>query len=200
MSIRVIDYGAGNLWSIRNGFKRIGVSVDMAEDPEALKDASGVILPGVGSFGDAMKRVEEFRPVIMDVVESGIPFMGVCLGIQLIFNSSGESPEARGLGLFNGTCKRFAGVLKVPHMGWNSVRILKDTPLLEGVGDDSFFYFVHSYYPEPVDRSIIAGETEYGTTFPAIISKDNIHATQFHPEKSGETGLKILENFARMCR
>jgi glutamine amidotransferase len=200
MDLTCIDYGAGNLRSIVNGFRRVGVKVELAGKPGVLEDASGIILPGVGSFGDAMRKLKAFKPVLVDAVSGGTPFLGVCLGIQVVFESSGESPGVDGLGLLEGSCKKFTGSLKVPHMGWNSVKIVGETPLLEGVLDESFFYFVHSYRVVPNSRDVIAGETEYGTTFPSIVSTKNIHATQFHPEKSGENGLQILKNFAEMCR
>jgi glutamine amidotransferase len=134
MNIMLIDYGAGNLWSIRNAFKKVGFDVGLAVKPSQLEEADAIVLPGVGNFGDAMKRLVKFKPAIADTVESGTPFLGLCLGIQVLMDSSDESPGAKGLGIFKGSCKRFpAGKLKVPHMGWNTVKMIKDTPLLEGV-------------------------------------------------------------------
>ncbi len=200
MTIKCIDYGAGNIKSIVNGFKKIGCVIQVVEDPEGLDDATGIVLPGVGNFGDAMKKLSEFKPVIKKSVDSGIPFLGVCLGIQIIFEESEESPGVEGLGLLEGTCKKFTGELKIPHMGWNDVKNVKETPLLSDVDDKSYYYFVHSYYVVPNSEDVIAGITEYDIKFPSIISQDNIYATQFHPEKSGDTGLKILKNFADLCR
>ncbi|MBD3387885.1 MAG: imidazole glycerol phosphate synthase subunit HisH [Candidatus Altiarchaeales archaeon] len=198
--IAVIDYGAGNLRSISNGLRKVGADLKLVEDPGMIGDADGIVLPGVGAFGDAMEKVKAFKPSIEDAVDSGTPFLGVCLGIQLIFESSEENPGVGGLGLFRGTCRKFTGGLKVPHMGWNTVRRVRETPLLEGVEDGSYFYFVHSYHVMPNSVWVVAGETEYGRTFPSVISEGNVHATQFHPEKSGDNGLRILENFRDECR
>jgi len=201
MKISCIDYGAGNLWSIQNAFKTVGVGVVLASRPQELRDADAVVLPGVGSFGDAMGVIEPFKGVIMQKISSGVPFLGLCLGIQVLMDESEESRGVKGLGVFKGSCKKFSSArLKVPHMGWNTVNAVRETPILEGVEDGSYFYFVHSYYVSPKDRSVVAGETEYGIRFPSIISQKNIFATQFHPEKSGENGLRIIENFARSVK
>ncbi|MFH1054595.1 MAG: imidazole glycerol phosphate synthase subunit HisH [Candidatus Altiarchaeota archaeon] len=193
--IAVIDYGAGNIRSVVNGLKKVGGEAKVVDDPRLLKDANGIILPGVGSFGDAMTKLEKFKPKLVESFESGVPYLGICLGLQVLFESSEESPGIEGIGIFKGGCRRFTGNLKVPHMGWNTIEKTADTPLLEGIADGDFFYFVHSYHVVPNDGGIIAAETEYGLRFPSVISKGNIHATQFHPEKSGEKGLQILSNF-----
>jgi imidazole glycerol-phosphate synthase subunit HisH len=198
--ISVIDYGAGNLRSITNGLKKIGAESLVTSDPAALADADGIVLPGVGAFGDAMASLEDFKEAISGAVASGVPFLGLCLGEQVIFEKSEESPGIEGLGLFRGCCKRFRVKMKVPHMGWNTITATKDTPLLEGIRDGEYFYFVHSYYVVPNKRGIVAATTDYGITFPSVISLDNVHATQFHPEKSGQKGLQILRNFAGICR
>ncbi len=198
--IAIIDYGAGNLASIANGFRKIGADTRITDDPSTLKDADAIVLPGVGAFGDAMGKLGGFGQTINDEVSSGKPFLGVCLGIQLLMQTSDESPGIEGLGLFKGTCKRFKTELKVPHMGWNTITKTKDTYLLEGIDDGEFFYFVHSYYVVPNDKGIIAAETQYDITFPSILSHKNVHATQFHPEKSSEKGLRILENFAKQTK
>ncbi|MFC2162544.1 imidazole glycerol phosphate synthase subunit HisH [Candidatus Altiarchaeota archaeon] len=195
-----VDYGAGNLKSIVNGFKKIGVRLEVADNPSRFGDAEGIILPGVGSFGNAMEKIMRFAPIIKEKVDEGTPFLGVCLGAQVIFDASDESPGVKGLGLLTGSCKRFGSGLKVPHMGWNRVGKKTDTPLLEGIEDGQYYYFVHSYYVKPGSKDVVSGQTEYGITFPSVISADNINATQFHPEKSGENGLKILKNFAGMCK
>ncbi|MFH1835505.1 MAG: imidazole glycerol phosphate synthase subunit HisH [Methanobacteriota archaeon] len=196
MTVAIIDYGAGNIRSIENAFKTINVETVLASSEKQLTDSSHIVLPGVGAFGDAMENLNGFINPIKDNISSGKPFLGVCLGIQLILEKSEESPGAQGLGLFKGTCKRFPNDEKVPHMGWNTVKKVADTLLLKGINDESFFYFVHSYYSQPTENKIVAGETTYGRkTFPSIISSGKIHATQFHPEKSGEQGLKILKNF-----
>jgi len=198
MNVALIDYGAGNLRSIENAVKKVGGKVSVTRKPEELSDASAIILPGVGSFGSAMERLKGFKKPLTKAVEEGVPFLGLCLGIQVILDESEESPDVSGLGLIQGTCTRFTGELKVPHMGWNSIQINKKIPLLAGLGDDSFFYFVHSYYPKPTKEEVVAASTEYGVDFPSIIASDNLYATQFHPEKSGPQGLTILENFINL--
>ena len=201
MEIRIIDYGAGNLRSIENALKKIGVQASIVDTPGGLGDASHIILPGVGAFGDAMKKLGEFKGPLKEKIGEGTPFLGLCLGIQAILGESDESKGVEGLEFLAGTCKRFPDNVKVPHMGWNTVTKKKETPLLKEIDSGSFFYFVHSYYPIPANRDDIACETTYGdTTFASVISKDNIHATQFHPERSGETGLKLLENFTKLSK
>jgi len=196
VTVAIIDYGAGNIRSIENAFKTINVETVLASSEKQLTDASHIVLPGVGAFGDAIENLKDFINPLKENISSGKPFLGVCLGIQLVLDKSEESSGAQGLGLFKGTCKRFPDEEKVPHMGWNTVKKVGETPLLEGINDESFFYFVHSYYPQPTENKIVAGETTYGRkTFPSIISSRKISATQFHPEKSGEQGLKILKNF-----
>ena len=200
MSLACIDYGAGNLRSITNGLRKVGATVEVVDEPRKLKEASGIILPGVGSFGDAMVKLREFKPAIVDAIEAGTPFLGLCLGIQVVFEGSEESPGVEGLGLFKGRCVRFGRGLKVPHMGWNTITKVTDIPLLAGVGDGSFFYFVHSYYVVPKNKDAVAATTEYGVEFPSVISQGHVYATQFHPEKSSEAGLRILKNFVGTVR
>ncbi len=192
--ITVIDYGAGNLRSIVNACKFLDYDVNLAETPDAMDNAKKIILPGVGNFGDAMKSLSPFKKIIYEKIESNIPFLGICLGIQVIMDESEESPGSKGIGLFEGKCKKFRGV-KVPHIGWNNIKIKKsDIPILKDINED-YFYFVHSYYPEVEDNDLIAAVTDYGVTFPSVIARDNVFACQFHPEKSGESGLKLLKNF-----
>jgi imidazole glycerol-phosphate synthase subunit HisH len=198
--IGVIDYGAGNLRSITNGLEKVGAKTAIIDAPGGLSEADSIVLPGVGSFGDAMEKLEAFKKPLIDEIGSGKPFLGICLGIQLLFEESQESPGINGLGIFRGATARFKGKLKIPHMGWNTLRVRKDTPLFEGITDGSFFYFVHSYHAVPEDNSIIAAQTEYGSVFPSVIAQDNVFATQFHPEKSSDKGLKILENFNKITR
>jgi len=193
--IAVIDYGAGNIRSIINGLRRAGAEVKIAEEPGTLKHADAVVLPGVGAFGDAMEKLAGFKTAISDAVDSGKPLLGLCLGIQVILEESEESPGIEGLGLLRGGCRRFRGKLKVPHIGWNTVKKTRDTPLLDDIRDGEYFYFVHSYYVEPEDHGAVAAETEYMVKFPSVVADGNIFATQFHPEKSGDAGLRILKNF-----
>lgn len=196
--IALIDYYAGNVRSIENAFKKLGTTVTLTRKPKDLEKADAIILPGVGNFGDAMKELGRYRDILSKEVAGGKPFLGLCLGIQVILEKSMEAPGVRGLGLIKGECKKFSGKFKIPHMGWNSVNYAKESPLFKGIEPESYFYFVHSYYPVPEDRKVIAATTEYGVNFPSVLIKDNIMATQFHPEKSGVSGLKLLKNFIKL--
>ena len=200
--ITIIDYGSGNLKSISNGFSNIGAEVLISKDKKDLKEAEALILPGVGAFGMAMAHLKDYEDLIHDHVDDGKPFLGVCLGLQVLFTNSQESPDANGLGIFEGEVIRFPQAIrdkgmKIPHMGWNNLHIKRDCPILEGVGED-YMYFVHSFYVKPEDDAIIAASVDYGVEVPAVICHDNIFATQFHPEKSGEVGLEILRNFLKL--
>ncbi len=192
--IAIIDYGAGNLRSIVNAFEKIGAETRITTNPKKL-GADAIVLPGVGNFGDAMGKLSEFKKPLLEKIDEGIPFLGLCLGIQVIFEKSDEAPGVEGLGIFEGTCKKFSSSLKVPHMGWNNLEVKKKNKILQGITERDYFYFVHSYYPVPKDREIVSATTKYGVEFPAVVSKNNVYATQFHPEKSGIMGLKILKNF-----
>ncbi len=194
--IAIIDYGTGNLKSIRNGFLKVGVDVEITKDPYKIEKADALILPGVGAFGRAMKHLEDYKVLIHDYINTGKPFLGVCLGLQLLFTKSQEDEGIRGLDVFRGEVLRLPEGLKIPHMGWNDLKIVNECPVLNGIGND-YVYFVHSYYVKPEDESIIAATTNYGIDVTAAVCKDNIFATQFHPEKSGEVGLKMLKNFVK---
>jgi imidazole glycerol-phosphate synthase subunit HisH len=200
--IAIIDYQMGNLRSVQKGFEKVGHQATITSDPQQLAAADKVVLPGVGAFGDAMAELQRRKLVqpIRDAIESGKPFLGICLGLQLLFDVGYEGGQFEGLGVLRGKCVRFelAPPLKVPHMGWNRGAIKRRAPILEGIADDTFFYFVHSYYGVPEDKSVIAIETEYGHSFCAAVWRDNLFATQFHPEKSQAEGLKILKNFAEL--
>jgi len=193
--IAIIDYGAGNLRSVVNACSHLEKTVDIVSDPKKLENADKIILPGVGNFGDAMFQMGKLKKVILDRISDRVPFLGICLGIQLILESSDEARGINGLGIIRGNCSRFPETLKVPHMGWNDIRIVKKCPILKGVKSGTYMYFVHSYYPAPEDKEVIAATTEYGIEFPSVIYRDNLFATQFHLEKSGEAGLRILKNF-----
>lgn len=195
--ITVIDYGAGNLFSVKKALEYFGADVVISDDPNNILEARGLVLPGVGAFGWGMKLLEEKNlcRVIKEVVDRGIPFLGVCLGLQLLLEESEESPEVKGLGLIRGKVKRLPNSLPLPHIGWNQVRMIKDTPIFKGIKNNSFFYFVHSYYGEPLNKDSICGITDYGIEFPSVICQDNIFAVQFHPEKSSSEGLKVYKNF-----
>ncbi|MBI5560945.1 MAG: imidazole glycerol phosphate synthase subunit HisH [Deltaproteobacteria bacterium] len=205
--IAIVDYGMGNLKSVGKAFERIGADAVVTRDPKVINDAHRVVLPGVGAFKECMTNLTAYGliDVITRSIESGKPFLGICLGLQLLFDESDEGGVFKGLGIIKGRVLRFpahlkenGGELKVPHMGWNSIERRKDSLLLDGIPDGSFFYFVHSYYAEPSDPSIPLTTTGYGVEFTSSISKNNILATQFHPEKSQNPGLKVLKNFTLM--
>ena len=199
--IAIMDYGVGNLFSVEKAFLFLGADAAITSDPDVLRQADKIVLPGVGAFGDCMKnlRASGMIPVLTERVRAGVPLLGICVGLQILFEGSDESPEAEGLGFFRGRVRRIqAEGMKIPHMGWNQARIERPHPLLEGVPDGSDFYFVHSYYPAPADPADAVCTTEYaGTRFASMVGRGNLAATQFHPEKSGPVGLRLLENFAR---
>lgn len=201
--IAIVDYGLGNLKSVKSALDRLGVEAAVTGEPGAILGAEGVIFPGVGAFPRAMDNLRELG--ILEAVRgaalSGRPFLGICLGLQLLFSESSEHGRHEGLGIIPGQVVRFeAGALKVPQMGWNKVRQERPSPLFEGIADESFFYFAHSYYAVPNDAAAVIGSTDYGVRFAAAVRKGNVFATQFHPEKSGPLGLRMLENFCRLCR
>lgn len=198
--IAVLDYGAGNLRSVAKALEAVGAKPVVTSDAAALTRASGLVVPGQGSAVDAMRNLERLGLIepIIAFVRSGRPFLGVCLGEQIIFESSDEGNQAC-LGLLEGTCRKLPGGQKVPHMGWNSVDFREDHPLLRGIPSGSFFYFVHSYYVDPAAPAVVVGETDYGVRFASIVGRGNVFATQFHPEKSSDLGLQIYRNFAALC-
>ena len=196
--IAIIDYGMGNLRSVAKAFEKVGAEACITEDPEDLKKASGIVLPGVGAFKPAMEGLESLGiiPTLLDEIEKGKPFLGICLGLQLLMSKSEEDGSHEGLGVIPGKCVRFRNDLKVPHMGWNQLKYYqKDNPMFSGIDEYSYFYFVHSYYVAPDDKDVIAATTDYGGEVAVALSRDNIFATQFHPEKSQTLGIKMLENF-----
>jgi glutamine amidotransferase len=200
-TIAIIDYGMGNLRSVQKGFAQVGVVADVTRDVAAIERAAGVVLPGVGAFGACMDNLREYGlvDVVRRVVERGTPFLGICLGLQLLFEESEEFGPVQGLGLLRGRCVRFRDRddpdFRVPHMGWNQIRKRQAPPELAGVEDGASVYFVHSYYVEPRDPALIATVTDYGGEFVSSIARDNLFACQFHPEKSQRIGLRILHNF-----
>jgi glutamine amidotransferase len=206
--IAIIDYGMGNLRSVQKGFEKVGQDAIVTSDKKTIMGAHKVVLPGVGAFGDCMHNLAELDLVetVREVVKSGRPFMGICLGLQLLFDKSEEFGETEGLGIIPGRVVKFStdasnrpGELhKIPHMGWNSINIKKDTPHLSEIPDGSYFYFVHSYYVVPDDAAVITTTTDYGIEFVSSIQRDNVFASQFHPEKSQELGLSILKNFGEL--
>lgn len=202
MMIGIIDYDAGNIKSVEKALIYLGEEPVVSRDPEILKKADKVILPGVGSFGESMANLHRFGlvSVIQDMIKEGKPFLGICLGLQLLFESSEESPGVDGLGILRGKIKKIppAQGLKIPHMGWNSLELQNNGRLFRGIPQDAYVYFVHSYYLEAEEPEIVKAVTRYGTCIHASVEKGNVFACQFHPEKSGEVGLKILDNFIHL--
>ena len=200
--VAIIDYDAGNIRSVEKAVRYLGKEVAVTSDPEKILAADRVILPGVGAFGDAMKRLHAMGlvEVIRQAADRGTPFLGICLGLQLLFEKSEESPGVPGLGLLQGEILRLPELpgLKVPHIGWNSLKYPNPGRLFRGIPEDSYVYFVHSYYLKAQDEGIVTATTEYGTLVPASVESGNLFACQFHPEKSSATGLRILRNFAEM--
>ena len=199
--IAIIDYGMGNLRSVSKALDFLGIDNRISSDPAEVERADRLILPGVGAFGDAMAELErrDLIDPIKQFVASGRPFLGICLGMQVLMETSEEAPGVAGLGLIAGGVPRFRIEGKVPHMGWNTVRQVQPSPLFRGLPDETHFYFVHSYYVQPAAeaKGVIAGQTDYEIAFTSVIWRDNLMATQFHPEKSQRLGLKMLENFAQ---
>lgn len=195
--ITIIDYKSGNLKSISNGFKKIGAEYRITDDKEVIADADYLVLPGVGAFGSAMENLKPFGDVIHEHVSDDKPFLGICLGQQVLLSESEESPGVKGLDLFKGHVELLPEGVKIPHMGWNKLKVTNNSPILEGI-DGEFFYFVHSYHVIADDESIVAGVCEYGGDVVASLAQNNLFSTQFHPEKSGKYGLKILKNFTNV--
>jgi glutamine amidotransferase len=195
--IAIIDYGAGNIRSVNNAVRRLGYSVEITSQAETIKKAEAVIFPGVGAAGDTMANLEKLglKPVIRQLVESGRPLFGICIGLQVLYNGTEEGGWYDCLNIIAGRVKKLPAGLKVPHMGWNQVKQKKSHALFKGIPDDSNFYFVHSYYGQPEDKAVILAETEYGITFCSAIARDNLVAVQFHPERSGDLGLQVYQNF-----
>jgi imidazole glycerol-phosphate synthase subunit HisH len=207
--IAIVDYGMGNIRSVEKAFTKIGTEAKVTSDTKALTDSRGIVLPGVGAFRDCMKNLDELRllDVIVREVRKGKPYLGICLGLQILFSESEEFGICRGLDLCKGRVTRFrfdgqpgSEDLKVPHMGWNTVRLQRVPPAARGVPDGSYFYFVHSYYVVPEDETIVAGRTDYGIDFVSMVWDENIVATQFHPEKSQQAGLRLLDGFSRFVK
>lgn len=200
--IAIIDYDAGNIKSVEKALKRLGQDVKVTRDREEILHADKVILPGVGSFGDAMEKLVNYglKDVIYEVVDKNIPFLGICLGMQLLFERSDETPGVEGLGILKGEILRIPETfgLKIPHMGWNSLRFPNQGRLFKGLPEEPYVYFVHSYYLKAKEEEIVTATTEYGTLIHASVEKGNVFACQFHPEKSSDTGIQILKNFVEL--
>lgn len=202
--ISILNYDAGNIASVEKAIKYLGADCAVTRDGNTIMHSEAVILPGVGAFGDACEKLSDygFYDIIPEYIKSGKPFLGICLGLQLLFKESEESPNASGLDILPGKIVKIPDTdgLKVPHIGWNSISINKKSRLLAGIPDNSYVYFVHSYYLKARDPAIVAATTEYGVTMHAACERENVFATQFHPEKSGEVGLKILKNFISIAK
>ncbi len=198
-AVVIVDYGAGNLRSVAKAVEKVGYQPEVTADHAAIDRAGAVIVPGVGAAGDIMRnlRAHGLKQPLRQYIAAGRPFLGVCMGLQTLFTSSEEGGGQDCLGVIPGTVRRITGELKVPHMGWNTVHQLAPHPIFEDIPDHAYFYFVHSFYAEPDDRSVVIGETEYGGLLPAVVARENVVATQFHPEKSSEHGLRLYANFLR---
>jgi imidazole glycerol-phosphate synthase subunit HisH len=198
VSVAIIDYGVGNLRSVEKAFAATGCEAIISSDEGVLRDAERLVLPGVGAFGACMKALKErgFDRLVRERASAGTPLLGVCVGMQLLFDESEEFGSTRGLGLLRGSVRRFGGELVVPHVGWNRIHQKHSQKLFEGVEEGSFCYFVHSFYCEPADERVVVGETEYGVRYASVVAERNVCGVQFHPEKSQEIGLRMLKNFA----
>jgi glutamine amidotransferase len=200
--IAIVDYGMGNRRSVEKALEHVGARVSVTRDPVQLRAADGLLLPGVGAFPAAMRTIRELglEDVLVEAARAGVPLFGACMGMQLLFASSTENEGASGLGLLGGEVRRLeARGLKLPQMGWNDVRWTRPSPLIEGLPQPSIFYHVHSYVAHPSDPGDVLGESEYGSPFVSVVARDNVLGSQFHPEKSSAHGLRLLENFARIC-
>jgi glutamine amidotransferase len=204
--IAIIDYGAGNLGSVYKAFKYIGADVQVTADPEVVERADSLVLPGVGAFSHCMQGLESVNltGATRKFIESGRPFLGICVGLQMLFDESEERGEACGLRILPGKVVKFrfpdrTENLKVPHIGWNTLSFRPDAPMFQGLNQGDRAYFVHSYYPDPADSGVVTATSEYGYSFCCAIQRGNVHATQFHPEKSGAVGLQILRNFIHLA-
>jgi len=193
----VVDYGMGNLKSVLNAFSRLHASITISSDPDVVRNSPVIVLPGVGAFGACMENLGKrgLADAIKGHIRDGKRYLGICLGMQILFESSEEAPGIPGLDIIRGTVPRFTGSMKIPHMGWNSINIMKGSPMFRGIGSGDFFYFVHSFYCAPSDPEVVATTTEYGDPFVSSIETGKVFACQFHPEKSQTVGLKLLQNF-----
>jgi glutamine amidotransferase len=197
--ISVIDYGVGNLFSMSNALRRTGAEVEIVSTKAEILAADGVVLPGVGNFGAAIEKLRPLADAVLEAVDNGVPILGSCLGMQLFFERSEEAAGA-GLGLIEGSIRMFSGDLKTPHMGWNTIEANRESLLLEGIPDGSYFYYVHSYYPDPLNPEDSLTKTDYGGWFTSIVERGNVYGCQFHPEKSGKTGAVLLKNYVELIR
>jgi len=198
--IAIIDYGMGNLLSVQKAFEKVGFPAKIVTDPDEVIKARAVVLPGVGAFKDAMENLTESNMVdpIYQVIKEGKPFLGICLGLQLLFSESEEFGLTKGLDIIEGKVRKIPAGVKITHIGWNEIKMVHESPIMKGIDSGSHFYFVHSYYVEPENKKVITCQTDYGFEYTSVITKDNVFGIQFHPEKSSTLGLKILKNFGEM--
>jgi len=196
--VAIFDYGSGNLFSLKAALERLGASVEIINKLENLDRFDGLILPGVGNFDPAIKSIKDYRKQLSKAIESGMPMLGICLGMEMLFNRS-EEGKLKGLSILDGDVVMLPRKVKIPHMGWNNLSIVGKSKLLQGMKDNAWVYFVHSYRTKPKDRNIVVANSEYGTEFPAVIEHENLFGTQFHPEKSSDVGAVMLKNFLREC-
>lgn len=197
--ISIIDYGVGNLYSMWNALRKTGIEVEVVKTKAEILNADGLVLPGVGNFGAAAEKLKKLSDTVQQTAENGVPILGSCLGMQLLFEKS-EEADGKGLGLLKGWIKGFSNGLKIPHMGWNTITSSRKSQLLDKIPDGSYFYFVHSYFPKPDNPEDTLAETTYGRSFTSIVERRNIYGTQFHPEKSGKSGAHLLQNFVGLTR
>jgi imidazole glycerol-phosphate synthase subunit HisH len=195
--IAIIDYGVGNLRSVEKAFTKVGVPAQVTSDPDTIRHAPGVVLPGVGAFADCMANLNEYGlvEVVKAIIAAGKPLLGICVGMQILFEASEENGYHVGLGILGGVVKKIPGKLKVPQIGWNNLNFTKPSPLFTGIEDNSYVYFVHSYSAVPTDTGVVTATTQYGQELTVAVQRGNIYAVQFHPEKSSEIGLEMLKNF-----
>lgn len=200
--IAIIDYGVGNLRSVEKAFAQVAIPAQVTSDPVVISKAPGVVLPGVGAFADCMDNLRNYQlaDTVKAFIRSGRPLLGICVGMQVLFEASEENGYHRGLGIFGGVVKKIPGNLKVPQIGWNNLHVKRDIALFAGIPDQSYTYFVHSFYAVPEDDSIVAATTIYGTELTVAVQKDNVYAVQFHPEKSSAVGLQMLKNFGGLVK
>ena len=200
VSVAIFDYGAGNIFSLKTAFEKNGASIDVITSFDQAKDFSGILLPGVGNFDPAIRSIRDYSATqFKDFVKDKIPVLGICLGMEMFFAKSEEGKE-NGLDVLNGEVVLLPKDMKIPHMGWNSLQIKRESKLLDGVDNGSWVYFVHSYRAKPLDENIIVADADYGITVPAVVEKDIYFGTQFHPEKSGKVGSLMIRNFLRVCK
>ena len=195
----IINYGVGNLFSIKRSLERAGFNVAISSDKRGLSGIDAIVLPGVGNFGAGAENIKRIRNKLLELIEKGIPVLGVCLGMQLLFEESEESSGA-GLRVLSGKVIKLPSSVRIPHMGWNTLKDIRPTDVLDGIGEEDYFYFAHSYYAAPANKDIIVAKTEYGVKFASVIAQKNIFGVQFHPEKSGKSGEQLIKNFLKIVK